>query len=215
MLISQLFSHPVFYLLPLCIKDFFLHASAPLRLQYFLLRASAPLRLPQCPNLFKHQPIIFILILLSLLLFTPPAIASVHRYPEASNGVMYRSLQTLRDRADHAWQLVLFKRMDAADQTESIHLRVVGFPGSVEVLHPAPLGISSSQQGWKAPDTLSENSDFPTNVGEYDVLQFATGLTSNAPLQLFLPTKAGAIALTIPPFVVQEWREVAVIQDET
>ncbi|MBF2025841.1 MAG: DUF3122 domain-containing protein [Oscillatoriales cyanobacterium C42_A2020_001] len=134
--------------------------------------------------------------------------ASVHQYPEGADRVMYRSLQTLRDRTDQAWQLVLFKRLKAG-QTESIHLRLVGFPGAVEFKHPAPLRISGSDRGWVAADSLAENSLFPANVGEYDVLQPLTEASTSRVLQLFLPTTAGDIELIVPSAVMQEWRQVA------
>ncbi|MBM0743617.1 DUF3122 domain-containing protein [Phormidium sp. CLA17] len=146
---------------------------------------------------------------LSLLLsFSPPAIASVHTYPESDNYTMFRSLQTLRDQSDRAWQFVLFKRVHGG-QVESIHLRVVGFPGSGELEHPADLQITSPQQTWMATDTLPQISPFPTNVGEYDALDVVTGLTSDAPLKLELPAVKSKVAIAVPPFVVKEWRRVA------
>lgn len=143
-----------------------------------------------------------------LLSFSQPAIASVHTYPEGENRVMFRSLQTLRDQSDRAWQFVLFKRIHAG-QVESIHLRVVGFPGSGELEHPADLQIISPQHLWTAADVLSAISPFPANVGEYDALDTVTTLTSDAPLRLKLPAAKGNVTVTVPPFVVKEWRRVA------
>jgi len=139
-----------------------------------------------------------------------PAWASVHQYPEGEDRVMYRSLQTVRDRADQAWQLVLFKRSNAG-QTASIHLRLVGFPGATEFKHPAPLRMSGSDRGWVAADSLTEDSPFPANVGEYDVLEPISELSANGALQLFLPTKAGDIELTVPSGVVKEWRQITTL----
>jgi hypothetical protein len=147
--------------------------------------------------------------MLSLLLsLSQPAIASVHTYPEGENRVMFRSLQTLRDEGDRAWQFVLFKRVHGG-QVESIHLRVVGFPDAGELKHPADLQISSPQQTWIAADVLPEMSPFPVNVGEYNTLDLMTSLTSDAPLKLELPTVKSKGAIAIPPFVVKEWRRVA------
>jgi hypothetical protein len=53
---------------------------------------------------------------------SPIAQASIHYYPAGSDQVMYRSLQTLRDERERAWQLVLFNRLKAG-LTQSIHLR--------------------------------------------------------------------------------------------
>ncbi|MDX2231793.1 MAG: DUF3122 domain-containing protein [Leptolyngbyaceae cyanobacterium bins.349] len=138
------------------------------------------------------------------------AIASVHEYPEGGGSVMVRSLQTLRDRHDGAWQVVLFKRARAG-RTEQIHLRLVGFPGEVAFQHPAPLPLASRDQGWLAPDSLAEESPLPTNVGEYDVLQPMTELTANTALRLFLPTQTGTVELTVPSTVVKEWRDVSAL----
>lgn len=119
---------------------------------------------------------------------------------------MYRSLQTLRDSDNRAWQVVLFERLQS-EQVESLHLRLVGFPGVTELAHPRPLQITTgTEQVWQAPDTLQEG-EFAPNVGEYNVLTILNQLDSNTPLRLALPVKQGTIELLIPPFVVQEWRQ--------
>ena len=155
-----------------------------------------------------------ICVLLLLLSFSQPAIASVHTYPEGENRTMFRSLQTLRDDRDRAWQFVLFKRVHGG-QVESIHLRVVGFPGSGELEHPATLRITSTQQTWTAADVLPKDSPFPTNVGEYNALDAVTALTSDAPLKLELPAAESKMIVTVPPFVVKEWRRVAAMWQES
>ena len=143
-----------------------------------------------------------------MLSFSQPAIASVHTYPEGENRVMFRSLQTLRDGSDRAWQFVLFKRVHNG-QVDSIHLRVVGFPGAGELEHPADLKITSQQKTWIAADVLPEVSPFPANVGEYDTLATVTALTSDAPLKLELSAAQSKVLVIVPPFVVKEWRRVA------
>ena len=42
---------------------------------------------------------------------SPPAFASIHKYPETADRVMFRSVQSLRDTEDKAWQVVLYKRV--------------------------------------------------------------------------------------------------------
>lgn len=148
------------------------------------------------------------LVLLGVMWFSQPAIASVHTYPEGENRVMIRSLQTVRDERDRAWQFVLFKRIQNG-LVKSIHLRVVGFPDSGNLKHPADLHISNARQTWIASDVLPETPPFPANVGEYDVQAEITGLESNAPLELEIPTLEGNVQVTVPPFVVKEWRRVA------
>lgn len=146
-------------------------------------------------------------LLVGLVLGMPDrALASVHTYPEGGERVLVRSLQTVRDRSDQAWQLVLFKRLEAG-QTTSIHLRLVGFPGAVEFRHPAALQVGATGHEWLAADLLG---DYPANVGEYDVWEPMSHLMSNAPLQLVLPTQTPTV-MVVPPFVVKEWRQVTAL----
>lgn len=137
-----------------------------------------------------------------------PAIASVHTYPEASGQVMYRSLQSLRDRSDNAWQAVLFKRLKLG-QLDCLHLRLVGFPGFTELAHPKPLQITTGTgQVWTAADVFAESS-LPANVGEYDLLQVMAQLDKDTPLRLSLPLEGERVVeLVVPPFAVREWRRV-------
>jgi Protein of unknown function (DUF3122) len=135
----------------------------------------------------------------------PMAIASIHTYPEGNDQIMIRSLQTLRDRTDQAWQLVLFKRIKDT-QTESIHLRIVGFPGQAEFLRTKPLKIETSTYAAIAENVLPNPSPFPNNTGEYDIQDFVQHLTSDSPLHLVLPISEQEIDLMVPPFVVKEWR---------
>lgn len=137
-----------------------------------------------------------------------PTWASVHTYPEGAGAVMVRSLQTLRDDRDQAWQLVLFNRSQHG-AIESVHLRLVGFPGKVIVQHPDPLRISSSTAAWTAPDCTAEVPLLPLSTGEYDVQPAIAALPNNSPLQITLATTGGDRTLKIPPYAVREWREVA------
>ncbi|PSB34430.1 DUF3122 domain-containing protein [Stenomitos frigidus] len=144
---------------------------------------------------------------LVMTLGVPDGLASVHTYPEGGDRVMYRSLQTLRDRTDQAWQVVFYKRVQGG-QTESIHLRLVGFPGGAALEHPHPLKITTgTERVWLAAETDTV-TDVP-NVAEYDLLEVMRQLTATTPLRLTLPLQKTAIDLPVPPFVVEEWRQVA------
>lgn len=148
-----------------------------------------------------------IVLALFLALGVPSELASVHTYPEGNDRVMYRSLQTLRDRTDQAWQVVLYKRMQGG-QTESIHLRLVGFPGGLALEHPHPLKITTgTERVWLAAETAPVTD--AVNVAEYDLFEVMRQLNSTTPLRLTLPLERQAIELPIPPFVVEEWRQVA------
>lgn len=148
-----------------------------------------------------------IVLALFLALGVPSGLASVHTYPEGNDRVMYRSLQTLRDRTDQAWQVVLYKRMQGG-QTESIHLRLVGFPGGSALEHPHSLKITTgTERVLMAAETAPVTNT--ANIAEYDLFEVMRQLNSTTPLRLTLPLEGTAIELPIPPFVVEEWRQVA------
>ncbi len=146
------------------------------------------------------------------LAWTSTAQASIHRYPEGDGQVMYRSLQTLRDQGDRAWQTVLFKRVNHG-QVTTLHLRLVGFPGGTELLHPRSLHVATTgaSSQWDAPDVFaiaSLDPDLASSVGEYDFRDVMAQLETNLPLSLTLPLQAGeSLTLTVPPFAVREWRK--------
>ena len=142
-----------------------------------------------------------------------PAIAAVHTYPESATQVMYRSQQSLRDAQDRAWQAVLFKRLQHG-QVQTLHLRLVGFPGAVEVAHPQPLQITTGTgRVFAAPDR-SDQLPLPANVGEYDFLAVITQLEQAPPLRLSLSlSNDQAVDLLVPPFVVREWLQVLDLTD--
>lgn len=139
--------------------------------------------------------------------FCPTASATIHRYPDGENAILYRSTQSLRDRSDLSWQLVLFKRLKS-NQLDTIHLRIVGFPGRVNLPHRIPLKITTATgQTWMLEDVV--DLSLPTNVGEYDILKLLTQLEKDIPLNLSITLQGDHIAeLVIPPFVVKEWRKV-------
>jgi hypothetical protein len=143
----------------------------------------------------------------------PPAIAAVHTYPESATQVMYRSQQSLRDDQDRAWQAVLFKRLQHG-QVQTLHLRLVGFPGAVEVAHPQPLQITTGTgRVFAAPDR-SDQLPLPANVGEYDFLAVITQLEQAPPLRLSLSLiNDQTVDLLVPPFVVREWLQVLDLTD--
>jgi hypothetical protein len=138
-------------------------------------------------------------------------IALIHPYPEGTGQVMVRSLQTLRDESDHAWQVVLFKRVQDG-QVVDFRLRLVGYPGAAYLAHAKPLTLSTGYgEDWTAPDVFGTsrlNDDLAGNVGEYDVRDTMLRLQTDTPLRLTLPLEEGrSLSLTIPPFAVREWRQ--------
>lgn len=135
-----------------------------------------------------------------------PVEASIHTYPESSTQIMYRSQQSLRDLSDRAWQTVLYKRIKSG-KLETVRLRLVGFPGLIELTHPQELQITTGTgKVWNAEDILVDSS-FPPNVGEYDFLEVMKKLESNTPLRLNVSLQGQQTAeLVVPIFAVKEWR---------
>ena len=52
--------------------------------------------------------------------------------------MVYQSRQTLKDQQGSSWQVIAFKR-NRPDQTATLYLRLVGFPGTVALDHSQPL----------------------------------------------------------------------------
>ncbi|WP_373533908.1 DUF3122 domain-containing protein [Microcoleus sp.] len=156
------------------------------------------------PSLFKALTVISLCLYL-ILAVNPPAFASIHKYPETADRVMFRSVQSLRDTDDKAWQVVLYKRVKSG-VVNSLNLRLVGFPGT-ELQHPVPLKVAAGDREIGTAKDIWSESDLPINVGEYDFKSIITRWESNRPLLLNLPVKnPNETQLLVPPFAVREWR---------
>ncbi|MFB2768622.1 DUF3122 domain-containing protein [Pelatocladus sp. BLCC-F211] len=138
-------------------------------------------------------------------------IAAVIQLEEAPGEVLYRSQQKLNDELGNSWQVVLFKRVHANNnsQISSINLRLVGFPGSDELFHPLSLKIiTDTGKVLAAPDIFVEEAPAPT-IGQYDFKNILPQLPTTA-LVIGIPLGAERfINLPIPQNVVQEWQEIA------
>lgn len=155
-------------------------------------------------SLFKALTVISLCLYL-ILAVNPPALASIHKYSETGDRVMFRSVQSLRDNEDKAWQVVLYKRVKSG-VVNSFNLRLVGFPGT-QLDHPVALKVvAGNLELGRAKDIWSE-SDLPVNVGEYDFKSIVAELESDRPLQLNLPVQGKKdLGLLVPTFAVREWR---------
>lgn len=151
-------------------------------------------------------------IFLGLGIFTTPhAFAAIRQLEEAPGQMVYQSRQTLKDQHGNSWQAIAFKRFTPNGKT-SFELRLVGFPGVVEIDRSKPLLLTNSM-GEKL--TADDNSSIiftdlsvpQSNVGEYDIQPLLPQLQAEIPLNLTLPAIDGeAINLSVPPFFVQEWQ---------
>ena len=153
----------------------------------------------------------FICFWLTLVLVTPPALASVHVYHERPGQTTLRSQQSLRDRNDRSWQAILFKRY-RPDGLDGLYLRLVGVPGVVTVAPQTPLSIETGTVlRWQATPKLDPPTPaLPSNTNQYDMADIIANLEKAIPLTLAVPLQGKAPSeIIVPPYAVQEWRELA------
>ncbi|MDJ0518787.1 MAG: DUF3122 domain-containing protein [Trichodesmium sp. MO_231.B1] len=134
--------------------------------------------------------------------------ALIREIEEAPNQIVYQAKHTLRDQERKPWQVVFYKRLTSGE-VDTINLRLVGFPGSVEFTHPQPLKISYGQDKISlARDNFAEKAP-ATNVGEYQFPEVLFSIKTNAKVFLYLPLKTNQQArIKIPVPVLLEWQEV-------
>lgn len=158
---------------------------------------------------------IILAVLLGLgVLNAPSAAAAIRQLEEAPGQVVYQSRQTLKDQHGTSWQAIAFKRLRPNGQT-SLELRLVGFPGVVEIEHSQPLTlIDSLGKTFTASDSSSaiftDVAQPDPNVGQYDLEPVLSQLSTVLPLKLtLLTTHNQIISLSVSPALIQEWRTVA------
>lgn len=145
-----------------------------------------------------------------VLVVADPVEAGVQLYQEQPGQLTVRSQHSLQDNAQHSWQTVVFKRFQA-DHLEGIFLRLVGFPGQVQVAVDQPLQILVADQwSWQAPVALdSATLQLPHNVGQYDLQPLLEHIDPNLEMELAIPLDQGLTAsLQIPASVRHEWQQV-------
>jgi hypothetical protein len=153
-------------------------------------------------------------VLLGLGLLNPPsAAAAIRQLEEAPGQVVYQSRQTLKDQHGNGWQAIAFKRIRPNGQA-SFELRLVGFPGVVEIDHSQPLTLTNSlNKTLTAADASShiftEATKSEPNVGQYDLQLLLPQLQVGIPLKLILPIVNGEAVISASPSLVEEWQTVA------
>lgn len=133
-----------------------------------------------------------------------PAAALIEREYEAPGQILYKSRHSLRDRSGNSWQLIFFQRY-TDDELSTISLRVVGFPGLVEVAHPQPLKFSTVRGEFMAEDMFAEESPSP-NVGQYDLQEILPQLPSTGSIRLLIPNQQNGYPVRLPASLVLEWQ---------
>jgi len=149
-----------------------------------------------------------------------PAQAVIRQLEEAPGSTIYqseisKSRQTLKDQQGGIWQAIAFERT-LPDQEDSIYLRLVAFPGSVNIDHSRPLTITNSMSETLtavnvSEDMFTDKTQMAPDAGEYNLQPILMQLESAIPLRLIVPTlDQQEIVLNVAPTVVEEWRSLAV-----
>jgi Protein of unknown function (DUF3122) len=145
------------------------------------------------------------------ILTTPHAAAAIRQLEEAPGQMVYQSRKTIKDQHGNNWQAIAFKRIRPNGKM-TIELRLVAFPGVVEIDHTKPLLLTNSLGKTLTAADVSSNiftdSTVPEpNIGQYDIQPLLPQLQAEIPLKLTLPTLHGdAINLSVSPSFVQEWQ---------
>ncbi|MEE3719844.1 DUF3122 domain-containing protein [Tumidithrix elongata RA019] len=139
------------------------------------------------------------------------AVAGITQLQEAPGQMVYQSRQTLKDQHGNSWQAIAFKRIPPNGKT-SFDLRLVGFPGMVDIDRSKPLLLTNSLGGTSTADDTSSFifTDLSTpepSVGQYNLQPILSQLQVEIPLMLILSASNGEeIHLSVPPSFVQEWQ---------
>lgn len=163
-------------------------------------------------RLVKTIVLLFILVLLLLLAFPSLVQADIGRVEEAPGQVLYQTRTTLKDQKSNRWQAIAFKRYQP-DGTDTLGLRLVGFPGTVVIDRSRPLKLVDSLGGeLTAADTSArmftdETSPEPY-ITQYDLGAVLVDIRPAVPLELQIPVESGdPIVLLMAPSTLQEWKQ--------
>lgn len=144
----------------------------------------------------------------------PPAAAAIRQLEEASGQMVYQSWRSLKDQHGNVWRAIAFKQTQP-DGTASFELRLVGFPGIVEIDRAQPLTLTNSMgKTFTADDDSSQIFVDPSrpepHVAQYNLKPLLAQLPPEVPLKLTLPmVNSEPSTLSVPPALIQEWQTVA------
>lgn len=151
-----------------------------------------------------------VLVLLMWLSWVPAAEASIHVYRERPGQVTVRSRLSLRDLSDRAWQVIAFKRTQG-EALQGYYLRLIGFPGAVEVDRQQSVTfLSPTGQSWQLQWAVDPQAKtLPPNVGQFDLAPLLNEIDHSLPLEVQLPLiDRDPAEMAIAPFIVDEWLQV-------
>ncbi|MBD2499545.1 DUF3122 domain-containing protein [Anabaena azotica] len=156
---------------------------------------------------FIWRCVLVILLALSLSGWTvEPAQALLRQHHDSPGVLRYHSQVSILDEFGYAWQVLLFKQ-NYNNPVRDLRLRLVAFPGVVEIAHPQPLEIeAASGKLLTASDVYALTAPAP-NVGEYNLIDVLPQLPTTDALKLHVPVKGEKpLVLNIPKSVVTEWQ---------
>jgi len=155
---------------------------------------------------FAGLLLFFLLCQISL---TQPALAVLRQHQDEPGIMRYHSQESLRDQSGNAWQVILFKQITPGKPI-LFNLRLVGFPGKLEFIHPQRLEITTaSGQILTATDVYPQGAP-ASNVGQYNVTDVLAQLPENNSLTLAVPLKGEqTLSLKIPKSLATEWQWLA------
>jgi hypothetical protein len=135
-----------------------------------------------------------------------PAQALLRQHHDSPGVLRYHSQVSIKDKFGYAWQVLLFKQ-NSNNPIKDLRLRLVAFPGVVELVHPQSLEIeTASGKLLLASDAYALNAPAP-NVGEYHLTDVLHKLPTTDGLKLYVPVETGQpLVLNIPNTVVTEWQ---------
>jgi hypothetical protein len=139
--------------------------------------------------------------------------ATIRKHQETPSQVLYQARQPLRDRDRNTWQAIAFKRVTESSET-AVYLRLVGFPGRVDLDQMQPLMIRDTvgavHRVETAIDEVFTQGRPGPNVVQYRLTPVLSDLPPNAPQWMVLPTLDGSLVeLKAPPIAIREWRAIA------
>lgn len=169
-----------------------------------------------------NKPLLFRFLLGILILFLSvpslpaiavnPTLGTIRQLEEVPGQMVYQSRQNLRDTQGNVWIAIAFKRPD-----DLLYLRLVGFPGVVEIDRTQPLRLIDSLNHTQLASDASAQmfiEGVQPHIGQYDLQPLVSELKPEIPLHLELPTVQGTtVILKLPPSFVQDWIAIASLPD--
>ena len=150
-----------------------------------------------------------IVFIISLNLVSFPALA-LREHHQSPGVLRYHAQHSIKDKQQRAWQVILFPE-DKNNTDTKYYLRLVGFPGLVEFIHPQPLEIITSEGNiLTAPDVFADTTP-ASNVGQYDVTEILSQFPPKGSVKLIFSLfkedrTVQDMALNIDPAIMTEWQ---------